>query len=142
MELALAWRGNPQNARRLCIALIIVCLLILIPTVVVVASGLGIDGSEKLIQRDGSTGSEILIGRGSPSWFYIGTGGVHFNPESPPFQIISLYPLVLVAMSILVILGLIVRRITFETLIIVAIFIYILIAMLTGIQLNITDLLR
>ncbi len=142
MELALAWQGNVPNARRLCIALLIVCLLILIPTVIVVAAGLGIGDSEKLIQRDGSTGSELLITRGSPSWFYIGTGGVHFNPESPPFQIISLSPLILVAMALLVILGLIAKGITFETIIIVAIFIYILIAMLTGIQLNITDLLK
>ncbi len=138
--MTLALSLNPQ--KRLCIALAVACLLILLPTLFVVASGLGIDGSEKLIQRDGSTGSEILITRGSPSWFYIGTGGVHFNPESPPFQIISLYPLILVAMALILILGLLAKGIDFQNLVIAAVFIYILVALLTGIQINITDLLR
>ncbi len=138
--MTLALNLNPQ--KRLCIALAIACLLMLLPTLFVLASGLGIDSSEKLIQRDGSTGSEQLISRGAPSWFYIGTGGTHFNPEAPPFQIISLAPFIFLAAALILLLGFLAKGIDFETLIIVVVFIYILIALLTGIQFNITDLLR
>lgn len=142
MDTALALHSTFRNPKRLCIALAIACLLILLPTVIVVAAGLGIGDSEKLIQRDGVTGSEILITRGDSSWFYIGTGGAHFNPEAPPFQIISLIPLLLVAMGILAILALIAKGIDIETMIIIVVFIYLLISFLTGVQINITNLLR
>ncbi len=140
MTQPMAISTSNQRAKRMCLILLIALMLAMLPTIAT-AAGLGIS-TEKLVERSGVTGSELLISRGSDSWFYIGMGGVHFNPDAPPFQIISLYPFLFMALAILLLLGLFASGVDLKILVFAGILIYMALAFLTPMQQMITDLLR
>ena len=127
------------------VALLIIGALFLLPTLMVQAEALGGYVSEKVIGRDGVNDSSLIVGRDgvNNSSLDIVMGGIHFNPNDPAFLIVSLAPLLYVALGIVVILGLFIHgHISFKTLIIAGVAIYLLAALLPGIQEAITGLLR
>ncbi|KKN79301.1 hypothetical protein LCGC14_0340830 [marine sediment metagenome] len=133
---------NWERYKRVILVCVLVVFSVLIPSVVI-ADGLGGYDTEKLISRDGVADSQLVIGRDgvNNSWLDIAMGGSHLHEDNPAFQIVSLAPLLYALMLILVLVGLL-MHLSFQTIIIAVIAINVAIAFLTGMQINITNLLR
>lgn len=142
MELAIQW-VNLERYRKIVIWALVGLFCMIWPTFVV-ADEIGGYDTEKLIGMSGVSPSNLVIGRDgvSNSYLDIAMGGIHFHEDDPAFQIISLAPLLLIACAILLMVGLFTTGLSVQTIVTAVVLIYMLVAFITGIQINITGLLR
>jgi hypothetical protein len=125
------------------ISLILVCALLLSPTVKTIADELGGYASEPLINRSGTNNSELVIGGQANSLLDIISDGTnHFHENTAAFQINALIPLVLMAMLIIMLLGVLARgEMNIVALITVVVLIYMFYSIFPSIQEMVNQLL-
>ncbi len=131
-----------QRYKRILLLSFIGLFGILVPGVVI-ADEIGGYDTEKLIGIIGAADSNLVIGRdGNPnSYLDIAFGGSHFHPDDPAYVIVSLVPLLYVAMLIIVLLGLFLSW-NIKSILIAVIAIYVASALLPMIQEGISNLIR
>jgi len=145
VELALYRKQLGLGSKAFLVLLLLVCFILLIPSTVVFAQA--IDG-RIVVSMNGVNNSDIEIGAGNKPLISSGSspnGLLIIDPpsfSSPVSQIVSLLPFLFIAFAIfLIILMFIKGRLDIKLIILVAVTIYIAIALLTGMQGQINGLL-
>ena len=148
MELVLSIREyNYEKVYKVAsICLIVLLMMILLPIGIIFGSELGGYITEKLISRNGTDDSQLVIGRGGISGSLLdivrGAFPSHMNPDEPAYRLNALIPLVMMGMLVLMLLRIMARgKLNVQELILAAVLIYVFYAFLPGIQELITDLL-
>ena len=111
--------------------MLVLFLSLLIPTVV-----LALVGGNNFIGMSGVTHSNLYIGMGGHGAWWIGFNvpATYINPNTPVAGFINLYPLIFIALAVLVVIIIGIKNEwgLVGTIIVMAIVIYIAIALLTG----------
>ena len=144
MELVAPRKRVWWNCKILLAIVLLSVLVLLMPNIKVVASELGGYVSEKLIARSGVSNSQLIIGRegvgNSLLDIVLGDVGGHINPSAPVAPLINTWIVAFAVLAIYTFVRGFLGGVTVKEIVFAVAFIYVLTALMPGLQIAITRL--